>query len=208
MRNDCCYFCGTRETLNRDHIPGKLLGVTWTSHGLVVPACRKCNKSWEKDQQFMRLRIVLHVGSKPGARFIRNRELLRLKGRSGRKPQGGRYLREKAKAFLAGGVEYIGLTDSNYERICNVIRHWAAALHYSQTRNPASLPGTIADTIASPKVDPQKLKKKLQGHQSGVWLGSAGEFARWFFIPGPAQNKSVIAFRLLESETLWFLIRF
>src|SRR2546428_506049 len=62
-----------------------------------------------------------------GARFIRNRELLRLKRRSGRKPQGGRYLREKPKAFSAGRVEYVGLTDSDHERICNVIRHWAAA---------------------------------------------------------------------------------
>ncbi len=173
-RNGCCYFCGARENLTRDHIPGKLFGVTGAKGGLVLPACRKCNKSWEKDQQFMRLRIVLHVGSKSGARFIRNRELLRLKGRSGRKPQAGRYLRERAKTFSAGGVEYIGLTDSDYEKICNVIRHWAAGLHYSQTGNPASLPETIADTIATPKLDPQKLKKKLQGHQNGVWLASTG----------------------------------
>src|SRR6266704_4865917 len=62
--------------------------------------------------------------------------------------------------------------------------------------------------IRAAKVDPQKLKNKLQRHQSGVWLASTGEFARWWFIPGPEPSTSVIAFRLLESETLWFLVRF
>ncbi len=199
-RNGCCYFCGTRENIDRDHIPGKLFGVTGIKHGLVLPACRECNKSWEKDQQFFRLRIVLHLGSKPSARFLHDRELLRLKGRHGRKPQVRRYLRERAKKFSAGGVEYTGLTDSDYEKICNVIRHWAAGLHYSQTGHQASLPGTIADTIASPKVDPRKLEKKLQGSLSGVWPASTGELARWWFVRGPEPNKSVIAFRLLGER--------
>ena len=207
-RKGRCYFCGACKNLDRDHIPGKLFGVIGIEHGLVLPACRKCNKGWENDQQFFRLRIVLHLGSKPSAKFLRDREHLRLKGSQRKRPQVGRYLRERTKTFSAGGVEYTGLTDADYEKICNVIRHWAAGLHYSQTGHQASLPGTISDTIARPKIDPQKLEKSVQGHQSGVWVASAGELARWWFIPGPEPNKSVISFRLLESKTLWFLVRF
>jgi hypothetical protein len=203
-----CYYCGSVKNLSRDHIPGRLFGVSGAEKGIIVPACTGCNHGWHKDQEFMRLRIALHAGSYQEARYIQQRELSRLKSKSGRRPEIARYRQEAAKSFLVSGTEYLGLTDADYMKVCNVVKHWAAALHYWQTGAVASLPTEMKDTLAWPKLDPMKLQSQLTGQQTGTWIAEDGEFARWWYVAGPKPDQSVIAFRLLKSDALWFFIRF
>src|SRR5262249_1484303 len=164
--SDACYYCGQSGADSRDHIPGKLFGVVGNA-GLILPAHSTCNRAWDADQEFFRLRIVLHTGSSQGAEHIKERELLRVKGSAGKAPQRERYLRERAKTFIdAAGGESMGLTDSDYMRIQNVVRHWAAGVHFANSGTSPALPGLLLDTVAAPKVNLEKLRPALARNQS------------------------------------------
>jgi hypothetical protein len=199
-----CYFCGGPGEASREHIPGKLFGVV---DGLILPACKPCNKSWEKDQQFVRLRIVLHAGSQPSARYMKDRELLRVHGSAEKRPQVGRYKRERDKTFAVSGVEYMGLTDDDYSRLQNVVTRWAAGLHYAHRGVPAGAPEEFMDTVAWPRLDPKKLTARLMS-QPHIWHTKTGEFALWWFVPGPEPRQSAVVIQLLGVDTLWFVVRF
>jgi len=208
QQNEKCYYCGSDKNLSRDHIPGRLFGVTGAEKGIIVLACTGCNHGWHKDQEFVRLRITLHAGSSEGAQYIQHRELSRLKPKPGKRPEIARYRREASKSFSVSGTEYLGLTDADHMKFCNVVKHWAAALHYWKTGAVASIPKEMKDTLASPKLDPVKLQSKLTGQQTGTWIAQDGEFARWWYVAGPKSDQSVVAFRLLKSDALWFFVRF
>lgn len=201
-----CYFCGDDSPGENEDIPGKQFGVTAQTGGLVIPVCRSCNGAWSTDQEFVRLRITLHAGSRPGAGYIKSRELIRVKGGKEKPPQLGRCLKERAKQFFVNGKEFMGLTDTDFARFSNVLRHWAAGIHYLKRNSPAAVPGSVHFILLQPKFF-RKVQLSLQPH--GVWKAKdGGEFGRWWFFPGPATSESITIVNLLRSDELRFAVRF
>jgi hypothetical protein len=203
-----CYWCGSTNPGTRDHIPGQLFGVKGIDRGVVVPSCHRCNHSWELDQEFFRLRLVLHAGSSQALKYSRDRELRRLTHEKHHRGT-GRYLEECSKLTCIEGKDYYTLTKSDCERIKNVVMHWAAALHYSKTACLATVPGVYLDTHGGPKrLSVRKLREKLKIDPSGFWSTDAGEFARYWFLPGRSVHNSSIVFNVLGLGTLWFFVKF
>jgi hypothetical protein len=79
-----CTYCGGREELTNDHIPPKNIFPKPLPENLItVPACKKCNKDFQKDEEYFRLKICLsqQTGNNSPARI--NREtIIRSLGRS------------------------------------------------------------------------------------------------------------------------------
>jgi hypothetical protein len=180
--------------------------VTAQTGGFLVPVCRSCNGSWSTDQQFVRLRITLHAGSKPGAGHMRSRELRRVKGGEQGPSQVGRYFKERAKQFFVNGTEFVGLTDTDLARFSNVLRHWAAGIHYSRRNAQAAVPGSVHFSLLQPNCF---RKVQLLPRPHGAWKAKdGGEFGRWWFFPGPDTSESITIVNLLRSDELWFTVRF
>jgi hypothetical protein len=207
MQTYCCYWCGETKPESRDHIPGRLFGVNGNTRGLVVPAHSRCNKSWERDQQFVRLLIAMHAGSKLAFAYSRDRELLRL---SSEKNYAGvrRYLAEYAKTVIIDNKRHTALTDGDREKVRNVIRHWAAALHYARTECLAAVPGTYIDTLGPPRISLPKLQKKLVMPATGSWSTNHGRLVDYWFLPGRSVHASSVVFNILGLNSLWFLVKF
>lgn len=74
-----CIYCGSGEDMTDDHIPPKaLFPEPRPSNMLTVPCCRKCNKSFSKDDEYFRTTLVSHVSvdTDPNAQAV-NEKLLR-----------------------------------------------------------------------------------------------------------------------------------
>ncbi len=200
-----CYWCGESFPDSRDHVPGKLFGIVGDAHGIIVPAHESCNKEWQKDQEFFRLRLALHAGSSPAFAYGKQRELARLRKPAGRQ----RYITETSKVFMVEGREHYGLTPEDCGRIKNVVIHWAAAIHYARRNCLAAVPGEYCDTLAKPRLSVSKLTNRLSPEPTGVWRTNDGELVRWWFSPHSCSaHKSAVIFNILRLDTLWFFVRF
>jgi len=202
-----CYWCGETKPETREHIPGQLFGVKGNTRGLIVPAHSRCNKDWESDQQFFRLLIAMHAGSNPAFAYSCDRELRRL---SSKKNYAGvqRYLAEYNKTVIIDNRRHTALTDGDRGKVRNVIRHWAAALHYARTECPAAAPGSYIDTLGAPRISLPKLKKKLVMPATGSWSADQGHLVDYWFLPGRTAHTSSIVFNILGRDSLWFLVKF
>jgi len=61
---DACIYCGTRKDLTSDHVPPKaLFAEPRPSHLITVPACRPCNKSYVKDDEYFRVAVLAQAAS-------------------------------------------------------------------------------------------------------------------------------------------------
>ena len=61
-----CIFCGNPQDLTSEHIPPKSLFPAPRPHNLItVPACRRCNQSFQKDEEYFRLVISGLCGDSP-----------------------------------------------------------------------------------------------------------------------------------------------
>lgn len=202
-----CYWCGETKPESSDHIPGRLFGVNGNARGLIVPAHSRCNNDWESDQQFFRLLIAMHAGSRPEFAYSRDRELLRL---SSEKNYAGvrRYLAEDAKTVIIDNKRHTALTDGDREKVRNVTRHWAAALHYARTECLAAVPGTYIDTLGAPRISLPKLQKKLAMPATGSWSTNQGRLVDYWFLPGRSAHTSSVIFNILGLGSLWFLVKF
>jgi hypothetical protein len=63
-RNQCCVcvYCGEQRKLTADHVPPKLLfAQPYPTNLITVPACRSCNASFQKDDEYTRTVISLDV---------------------------------------------------------------------------------------------------------------------------------------------------
>lgn len=207
MRGYYCYWCGTTNPGTRDHIPGQLFGIKGVDKGIVVPACQKCNSGWERDQEFFRLRLVLHAGSRRALRFSRDRELRRLTEAEYCRGV-GRYLAECSKVVDVNGMNHYRLTKNDCQRIKNVITHWAAALHYTKTECLAAVPGVYLDTHGFPRLSVEKLTRKLEINPTGHWRTDEGEFVRYWFLAEHSAHRSSVVFNVLGLDTLWFFVKF
>jgi len=57
---DACIYCDRTDDLTRDHIPPKCIFPAPRSSDLItVPACRPCNKSYEKDDEYFRVAVTI-----------------------------------------------------------------------------------------------------------------------------------------------------
>ena len=203
---ESCYFCADRAPVGNEDIPGKLFGVTAQTGGLLVPACQHCNGPWSADQEHVRLRVTLHAGSADGAAYIKSRERGRISGTGQRAPQVERYMRERSKQYFVNGRESLGLTEDDDAGFSNVLRHWAAGVHYWKQKTRAALPGSLHFKWRSPDIF-RSLSLPPQPH--GEWkLKGGAKFGSWWFCPGPNTSESVTIFNLLRSDELWFLVRF
>ena len=199
-------MCGSQSPVENEDIPGRLFGVTAQTGGFVVPSCRRCNRDWAGDQEFVRLRVTLHAGSTPGAGYINERELARVSGVGQKMPHIDRYMRERKKQYVEGGREFLGLTDVDLERFRNVVRHWAAGIHYRERNIRAALPGSVHERVTQPALF---RRLQLQPSPHGKWNSNEGsKFGSWWFLPGPEPMDSVAIINLLDSDELWFLVRF
>ncbi len=198
-----CYFCGGLDPDSREDIPGKLFGVNHQTGGLLVPAHKSCNVEWNVHQQSFRQHLVIHRGSSSGAHYMQLRELLRLKGTNEKLPQIGRWMKAKAKIFPIEDKLYIGMTEDDQEIHMNVLRHWAAGIHYSQKQARAALPGTVF------MVEPGALSHETFAISAHEWRTTDGEILGYYwFLPGSEPSDSITIFHLLDSDELWFIVKF
>jgi hypothetical protein len=59
-----CIYCGTKDDLTVDHVPPKLLlARPYPLNLLTVPACRPCNQSFQKDDEYTRTMLCIDVRS-------------------------------------------------------------------------------------------------------------------------------------------------
>jgi hypothetical protein len=138
---------------------------------------------------------------------MKSRELIRVKGGKGKPPQSERYLKERAKQLFLNGEELMGLTDGDFARFSNVLRHWAAGIHYSKRNSQAAVPGSVHFSLLHPNVF-SRVQLSLQSPH-GVWNATNGEeFGRWWFFPGAASSESITFVNLLRSNELCFAVRF
>lgn len=201
-----CYFCGRDEPAENEDIPGKQFGVTAQTGGLLIPVCPPCNRAWSKDQEFVRLRVTLHAGSKPGAAYVRARELARIKGSEQKPPQRRRYLKDRTKQYFVNGKEFMGMTDTDLARFSNVLSHWAAGIHYSKRKTLAALPGSVHFKLLQPAFF---CKFSFSSQPHGQWkIKDGAEFGCWWFFPGQNTSDSITIINLLQSSELWFAVRF
>lgn len=60
VRGQNCTYCGERPGITADHVPPKLLFAEPRPSDLItVPSCLTCNKAFEKDDEYLRLMLVL-----------------------------------------------------------------------------------------------------------------------------------------------------
>jgi len=105
-----------------------------------------------------------------------------------------------------GGRVQSGLTDSDFDRIDNVQRHWGAGIHYAKRCAMAATPGSVFHKIERPN---DLAKLNLTPIPSGKWNANDGhEFGRWWFLPGKDPIESITVFNLFFGESLWHLVRF
>jgi 5-methylcytosine-specific restriction endonuclease McrA len=63
-----CIYCGAAEDLTVDHVPPKnLFPKPRPSDLITVPACRTCNKSYERDDDYFRLAMTVLGEANPVA---------------------------------------------------------------------------------------------------------------------------------------------
>lgn len=134
-----CAYCGSRQDVTRDHVPPKnVFSKPRPSDLITVPACRSCNSSASKDDEYFRLKLCTSdlVGNHPAAK--NNRATI---FRSLNRPQ-AHGLR---KSFLSdihtvqlrtqGGL-YLGKRlafDVSIERIHRVVERTVRGLFFHET---------------------------------------------------------------------------
>ena len=61
-KRESCIYCGADKDLTVDHVPPKLLLMRPYPQNLItVPACRKCNQSFQKDDEYTRTMLAIDV---------------------------------------------------------------------------------------------------------------------------------------------------
>jgi hypothetical protein len=62
MKNSICYNCGTDQADTREHVIAKtLIPEPRPGNLITVPACRKCNESFSRDEEYLRDRLSATV---------------------------------------------------------------------------------------------------------------------------------------------------
>ena len=62
VRTERCIYCGSERDLTVDHVPPKLLLMRPHPENLItVPACRTCNQSFQKDDEYTRTLLSVDV---------------------------------------------------------------------------------------------------------------------------------------------------
>lgn len=63
-----CVYCGTDKDITVDHVPPKLLLMRPHPPNLItVPACRACNQSFQKDDEYVRTMLCIDVRASSNA---------------------------------------------------------------------------------------------------------------------------------------------
>lgn len=131
-----CIYCGICENMTDDHIPPKaLFPEPRPSNMLTVPCCKKCNKSFSKDDEYFRTTLVSQasVWSDPNVQVV-NEKLLRSMSR----PEAAAMARAIRKSLHVvdvtshGGI-YLGRSPAmmvNADRINRVTDRIARGLFY------------------------------------------------------------------------------
>jgi len=72
MKN--CIYCGSNVNMTVDHIPPKNLFSNPRPQLITVPCCKKCNLSFSKDDEYLRLQLSLRHDVFPHADVQKNWE--------------------------------------------------------------------------------------------------------------------------------------
>jgi hypothetical protein len=133
---DACIYCGTQKDLTSDHVPPKaLFAEPRPSHLITVPACRPCNKSYEKDDEYFRVAVLAQVASEqdPAAARLWSDKVIR--GTLWRSPRLKRVIVQNLTAIdivTPGGI-YLGTTPTirfARRRLDRVAQRMVTALHW------------------------------------------------------------------------------
>jgi hypothetical protein len=58
--NTACIYCGATDNLTSDHVPPRnLFPRPRPSNLITVPACKRCNKGFEQDDEYFRIAVVV-----------------------------------------------------------------------------------------------------------------------------------------------------
>jgi hypothetical protein len=146
-----CIYCGSNEKLTLDHVPPKLLLVKpYPKNLITVPACFRCNQSFQKDDEYVRTIAGLDI------RASQNR-VARLKlgpvERSLRRPDAtsfAEYLKRqstKSVVLNRNGAPMSEVIDADRKRVDAVGRRLVRGLYYFETGHP--LPQDAVITIGA-----------------------------------------------------------
>ena len=140
-----CIYCGEIRDLTSDHVPPKNLFRSPRPTNLVtVPACRACNKSFEKDDEYFRVAVLAPADKdrEPIAAQLWKEKIIH--GTLKRSPALKSVIRQSITSLdvhTPGGI-YLGTTPTlrfSRKRLDRVVRRIVTALHwhhYGHTPRP------------------------------------------------------------------------
>jgi hypothetical protein len=168
MTEKLCYLCGIRPATTNDHIPPKNLFPTPRPNNLItVPACRQCNLSASKDDEYFRLNLCMSdkVGDNHNAKS--NRETI---FRSLHRPKATKFtnsflsnihavqLKSQAGLYLKRTLAF----NVNITRIHRVVEKTVRGLFYHETEQGLHPDyGIIVHSDDSLKEYPKELLEEL-----------------------------------------------
>ena len=135
-----CIYCGAEKDLTVDHVPPNLLlMLPYPSNLITVPACRACNQSFQKDDEYTRTMLCIDVRSSNNSAAQSNLPAVL---RSLQKPNArafAEYLAKQAdnSAILGQDESPMGqVIELDRSRVNRVGERFVRALYFTETGTP------------------------------------------------------------------------
>lgn len=205
-----CAYCGRVGPLTADHVPPRnLFPQPRPSDLITVPCCKRCNKRFEMDDEYLRLVTAMRsdTGDHSDAR-----EPLRAAMRSLYKPekegfrnaflQGVKFvnLQTQAGIYLGGSIAYEVDLDRLNRTADRIVR--GLFFHHREERLPddARVKALCLEYIQSDRETLQTLEETLSHLQKQPLITKGkGAFRYQFFLLDDAPNSSVWLFSFYEK---------
>jgi hypothetical protein len=164
-----CAYCGSSDSLTKDHVPPKNLFPKPRPHNLVkVLACNNCHSQTSKDDEYFRLKILMRNGisSNLAARVVWNTVL-----RSLSKSEAIGFRRKTLSDFRVINIKtpsglYVDRKlgyNVNMNRIRSVVQRIVRGLYFVESENPLGLNNEVRVYMDEDiKQQPSDVIKKLQ----------------------------------------------
>lgn len=169
-----CVYCGQRPGVTRDHVIARcFFPGTLPSDMITVPCCEDCNKSYEKDEEYMRSLICMDYGVVESSDSAL-RQLVGPVTRSLFRAEHTGLLdlildtSKPVELFTEGDI-YLGQTRRirvDDSRFCNVARKIILGLHFHRTGHRLADGYTVKVSNIGTDLD---LARKILGSRSVPW---------------------------------------
>ena len=129
-------YCGAEDDITADHVPPKLLlGKPYPKNLITVPACKTCNQSFQKDDEYTRTMLCLDARAFGN---IAARSKLSAVLRSLQRPQARSFVK-----YLTSQKTFGQIQDVDKVRLNKTGQRLIRALYFSETGTPLPVTAVI-----------------------------------------------------------------